>query len=297
MEANNFHIRGLIDYNITGKFQRFPDASKYKRSKDLFVVLHDHDRGATFGHWKYQEEWVTYWNKNYESPGLEKLKETKRQLQNTKALQDYNRHKCEWRARELFLKYYAKHLPSFHPYVVTKRIHPYYAKQVRSWLLVPISNIDNELVTLQIIKPDGFKRLWKGTSHKELMIWLWDKLPNDYSGVIRICEGYATGCTIRTITKSPVVCSINSSNLPATCVAIRRKFIHAKIIICADNDCWGDDNAGIKVAKLGAKYTNAKIYYPIFDCLLSIKKPTDFNDLYDLYGYKEARRQLLIARN
>ncbi len=300
MHSRNFYIKGNINYNLTGKFQRFSNAENYKRKKDLFVILHDYDRGATFGDWHYPEDWFTYWNENYDSPGIAELKKIKAELIIIKAKDDYRRSRAEWRSRELWLKYYVSHDPKLHPYIIKKKIIPYYARQIRSWLLIPISNIDHELVTLQIIKPDGFKRLWKGTSQKSLCIWLWDKLPDNYSGVIRICEGYATGCTIREITRNPVVCGINSLNMIKVCIELRRKFIHSIIKICADNDKWGKENIGIKHALDASKFTGAKVYYPIFEKNTKntyIHNPTDFNDLFICQGKNEVKNQLLINRN
>lgn len=296
MISRNFFLNGKINYSLSGKFQRFANASKHHRRKDLFVILHDYDRGATFGDWHYPEDWFTYWNEAYDPPGLAELKKLKAELNERRIADNYERQKHEWRAREFWNKFYVKHEANQHPYVLRKNIIPYFAKQCRSWLLIPVSDVDHNLVTLQIIKPDGFKRLWKGTSQKGLMIWLWDKLPDYYDGVIRVCEGYATGCTIRQITKSPVVCGINSLNMIKVCIELRRKFIHAKIKICADNDKYDDVNIGIKHAKEAQKFISAPICYPVFDGLRYYGKPTDFNDLFCMFGYNATREQLLVDR-
>lgn len=297
MNERHFHIKGNINYNLSEKFQRFSNASTHKRTKDLFVVLHDYDRGATFGDWHYPDDWFTYWNENYDKPDTKELKQFKKLLEERKSIESYERSKKEWRASEFFHKYYINQYAGSHPYIINKSIVPYYAKQHRSKLLIPIYDIDHQLKTIQIIKPDGFKRLWKGTSQKNLMMWLCDKLPDNYDGIIRVCEGYATGCTIRNITNSPVVCAINSLNMIKVCIELKRKFIHAKIKICADNDKWGKENIGLKHAKEAAKFIHAPIYYPVFDGFNFIGKPTDFNDLYFLFGREITKAQLLVARN
>jgi putative DNA primase/helicase len=169
---------------------------------------------------------------------------------------------------------------------------------IRSWLLVPVHDIDHNFVTLQIIKPDGFKRLWKGTSQKNNMMWLCD-LPLDkrYEGIIRVCEGYATGCTIREITKSPVVCAINANNLLNTVVQLRQNFIHADIRICADNDAYGEINSGLLHGKNAAKRTGSTLYFPTFEGCCIDKKPTDFNDLFILAGKDLVKEILSIPRS
>jgi len=296
MESRNFHIKGAINYSLSGKFQRFSDGSKHKRKKDLFVILHDYDRGATFGDWHYPDDWFTYWNINYEKPELAQRRLNKQLQIEKKAIQDYEKAKKQWRAKEFWNKFYTKEDPENHPYIVNKKIMPFYAKKCRSWLLIPVSDVNFNFITMQIIKPSGFKRLWKGTSQKNNMIFLCDKLQDDYRGVIRVCEGYATGCTIREITKSPVVCAINANNLLSVCVLLRRKFIHANIKICADNDKWGIDNPGLKYANSAAKILNCEIYYPDFPDSYLWKYPTDFNDLYVLFGQNETKKQLLMKR-
>jgi putative DNA primase/helicase len=293
MNERNFHIKGSIKYGVIGKFQRFPDGSKSKRRKDLFVVLHGYERGATFGDWHYPEDWHTFWINSYNNPTLAKIRERKIELIKIMGDQKYERAKAEWRAQTLWTRFYVSHLPQNHPYIIRKQIVPHYARQVRSWLLVPVFDIDHNLRTLQIIKPDGFKRLWKGTSQKELMIWLSPQLNKFYSGVIRICEGYATGCTIHQVTKSPVVCAINSTNLERVAILVRRKFVRAEIKICADNDIKNLDNVGVKCGMKAAQITGAKLYYPQCDNNLNI---SDFNDLLKFHGFNALKEQLKIER-
>ena len=299
MQARNFYIRGKINYSITGKFQRFPDAAnKYKRSKDLFVILHDFDRGATFGNWKYPDDWYTHWNSAYGKPTINDMKARQEEIDKAKIEQAYERAKAEWRSRELWGKFYVTKVNANinHDYVTRKKITPYYARQVRSWLLIPVSDVDNKLVTLQIIKPDGFKRLWKGTSHKNNMVWLSSTLPENYSGIIRLCEGYATGCTIYSVTKSPVVCALNANNMPLVAGLLRDKYPLSIIKICADHDQWGSENAGLNYAVKASSACGGLIYWPDFDGLDISKKPTDFNDLFLLSDKETVKKQLIRIR-
>lgn len=296
MTERNFSFNGKINYNLSGKFQRFSLLNHYKRSKDLFVVLHDYDKGATFGDWRYPDDWFTYWYNVNGKPTLQELRERKSALEKTKKVQDMDRSKCEWRAREFFNKFYLTVADDLNIYVKNKKITPYYAKQIRSYLIIPISDIDQKLCSVQIIKSNGFKKLWTGTSQKERMIWISNKLKWDYSGVIRICEGYATGCTIHEITKSPVVCAINAHNLTPIAIELRKKFIHATIKICADNDQYGKENTGISHASFAARKTGASLQYPTFDGYSIEHKPTDFNDLFILAGKEVVKRQLILIR-
>jgi phage/plasmid primase-like uncharacterized protein len=149
---------------------------------------------------------------------------------------------------------------------------------------------------VQIIKPNGFKKLWTGTSQKERMIWISDVIPRNYSGVIRICEGYATGCTIYQITQSPVICAINAHNLTPIAIEVKQKYINAIVKICADNDQWGKENTGMAHASFACRQTGASLQYPVFDGLNIDNKPTDFNDLFVLTDRETVKKQLVIIR-
>lgn len=297
MYSRNFYIRGKINYSKSGEWQRFPDGSKnYKRKKDLFVILHDYDRGATFGDWHYPEDWYTHWNSAYGIPTVTEQENRRKEMIKKKAEQAYERSKKEWRARELWSKFYVSKYTDDHPYVIRKRIRAYYARQVRSWLLVPVRDIDYNLVTLQIIKPCGFKRIWTGTSYKKNMIWLSEPLSDDYTGIIYICEGYATGCTIYEIEGEAVICGINADNMRMVAVDLRRKFVHACIRICADDDRYGKDNTGMNAAKWIKVQTGAAITYPDFTDMDISQYPTDFNDLIILSGWEVTQRQLRLIK-
>jgi putative DNA primase/helicase len=297
MNSRNFFPEGKINYGLPGKFQRFSVKGKYKNSKDLFVVVHDYDRGVTFGDWHYPDDWTTCWNPIYGKPTISELKARQEESAQRRQEQVYERSRASWRARELWSKHYTEYDARDHLYVRCKKILPYCAKKVRSWLLVPVHNIHQELVTVQIIKPNGFKRFWKKTSGKELMTWLSHPIDKYYDGVIRICEGYATGCTIRHVTKMPVVCALSALNMVNIALDMRVNYPHAIIKICADNDKWGNENVGLKYAKETINMTGATLYYPIFDGLDCTNKPTDFNDLFVLSNENEVKRQLVIIRN
>lgn len=299
MASRNFHIRGKINYSITGKWQRFPDATKgHKRSRDLFVVLHDHDRGATFGDWHYPDDWYTFWTDSTgKKPTVTELKRRHEDAEKLKVRKALDKAQCELRARALFRMLYVKQWAGDHPYVKAKRIFPYHAKQVRSWLLVPIHDVHHRLVTLQIIKPDGFKRLWKGTSQKGCMIWLSEPLQYNYEGTILVCEGYSTGCTLRRVSDWPVVCALNANNIFHTVQLLRQKFLHACIKICADNDQWNErENTGLVNSNFTTRQFGITQTWPEFDGLDVSQKPTDFNDLYALTHSEEVKRQIIINR-
>jgi phage/plasmid primase-like uncharacterized protein len=187
------------------------------------------------------------------------------------------------------------HLPNkaiHHPYIIRKKILPLSAITVRDLLVIPILNIHHEIQSLQFITKSGFKLFKKGAPTTGGMIWLTIILPVDYSGVIRLCEGWATGCTIAQLTKQPVVCALNAYNIVRVALDLKRKYIHAHIKICSDNDSAKKKNVGLKYATDAAKAIGASLHYPIFEN----NKGTDFNDLFILSGEEATRRQLTLIR-
>ena len=296
MRKRNFFPDGKINYSADGKWQRFANAGGYKRAKDLFVILHDYDRGATFGDWHYPDDWYTYWNPAYRYPTVTEQVEMRRERDRLMALQKIERSKREWRAQIFWVKFYLQKYVERHPYSLRKQIRPYYARRCRSWLLIPVSDVEQNLKTVQIIKPNGFKRLWKGTSTKGNMVWLSEKLPADYDGFIRVCEGYATGCAIYEAGGGPVVCALNARNLMPTVVSLMRHFQHAGIKVCADNDAWGKTNPGLIYARQVCERTGASLHYPVFDKEMANLRPTDFNDLLVVSGIEAVERQLILLR-
>ena len=188
-----------------------------------------------------------------------------------------------------------KSLPS-HPYTLRKKIYPHNAVIIRSLCVLPVRNIDYEIQSLQFIKVNGFKQFKAGGSVSANMIWLCDELPKDYSGIIRLCEGWSTGCTIKSITKSPVICALNAYNLVKVAKELRTHFIKAHVKICADNDQWGKENVGLKCAKEASELTGYALHYPEFQDFEAGSQPTDFNDLYNIAGYEAVKRQLILIR-
>ncbi len=186
--------------------------------------------------------------------------------------------------------------PSQHPYVRRKGIYPHGAHLVRDMLVLPILDIEGSVMSLQFIKPNGFKQFKTGAPTAEGMIWLGGYKTPDYRGIVRLCEGWSTGCTIYSITKSPVICALNAYNLIKVASALRTYYPETPIKICADNDQWGKENVGLKCANQASLMTGYALHYPTFDNVGTFNKPTDFNDLYLLGGVETTKNQLILIR-
>lgn len=296
--AHNVHIIGHINPN-SDKIQRFKSRNK-SSGKDIFIVLHG-EQGATFGDWHDRDGWQTWWCNGRQKLNVYERREFEAQKREIERERYEKRLFAINRAEQCWLSHPSTKQVYEHPYIQRKKINPYYSKVanqrwVKDVLLIPIRDIDYQFQSVQIIKPNGFKRPWKGTTYKNNMIWLSPILPDDYKGVIRLCEGYATGCTILAAMGDVVVCALNAYNMPNVAALIRQKYPDCHLKICADNDAWGKDNIGLQYAALADVAGNGFIHYPEFSKLNCDSKPTDYNDLYLLAGLEETRRQLILIR-
>lgn len=298
MDKENVHIDGEINW-FSSDFQRFSSKNHWNRKKHLFVILFQ--GGASFGDWRDPGSWKTIWEKSWRELEREEKLQRAREMELLKHQKELIRNHAIWRCK-LLLSHKTWRGETCHDaslsqkYVREKRIIPYYGKQIRSYLVLPVTDLDGNLQSIQFIKPCGFKRFKKNTSPKGGMIILSDKLSKNYSGDIFICEGYATGCSIKEAIDAPVICTLGASNLLAVSLEIRSKYVFSTLHICSDNDQYSPDNIGVTVGKEAANLTGGILHYPMFKESDLLKKPTDFNDLLCIYGIEEVEKQLSIVR-
>lgn len=166
----------------------------------------------------------------------------------------------------------------------------------RGATVVPLSDIEGNVKTMQTILPTGTKMFEKGGELKSSMhVINADNLAEAKGGIV-ICEGYATGATIREATNGyfGVVCAMTSHNLLDVAKAVSEKYPDKPLIIAGDNDRFNvNGNVGILTAEAVAKELGAKVIIPEFK---ENDQGSDFNDLKKSEGLdkvKEVFRQVL----
>ncbi len=293
MRESDLHINSIN--TETGKYHRFRSLGTCKTKCCEYRVF-ENQLGA---HFKCFRRGIDrFWFANREqvlSMSDRRLIQEERDRVNRERLAGYARmsSKC---VRFLALAERLGVTPTHHPYVLRKRIYPHAARLVRGLIVLPVLDIEGRLMSLQFIKPNGFKQFKAGAPASEGAIWLGGHLPEGYNGVVRLCEGWSTGCTIYSITKSPVICALNAYNLVKVAIQVKQYYPDAHVKICADNDAWGKDNVGLECALKAAQQTGYIIHYPMFEGLDTFMQPTDFNDLYLLAGRDIVRKQLISIR-
>ncbi len=159
--------------------------------------------------------------------------------------------------------------------------------------------IDNQgtINSLQFIYDNAtydnkFKKFLKGSRTQGY----YGEFGNKDSQTIFICEGVATGLSILLAkTDCLVIVAYNCGNLKKVAKNITVKYPNHKIIIAGDNDLSKPNNIGREKAEEAAKEFNLSIVLPIFKN--NSTNPSDFDDLRQLEGIEEVKKQLQITRN
>lgn len=197
---------------------------------------------------------------------------------------------CREKAKDIW-KRATKEGVEDHPYAERKEVKPLNVRiDKNDDLLIPIRDTEKTLHGLQFISPDGTKKFMPGSAIKR-NFFLLGKDPEKASALI-ICEGWATGCSVRQATKLPVVVAFNAGNLKPVAEVWRAKYPHAKIIIAGDDDHATDGNPGKKKAFEAARAVNGIAVFPEFE---DATGNTDFNDMHQEQGLDEVSKLVLEA--
>lgn len=150
--------------------------------------------------------------------------------------------------------------PEEHPYLVNKRIQPHGARlsvyRGRATLVIPIFG-ESGLTSLQFIEADGGKRFLPGGEIKGCFFGIgMSGVTVDEPGRILICEGFATGASLREWFRQPVIVAFYKGNLEPVARRIRTLYPNHELIVCGDNDKSGVGQKAARAAALacGGKY-------------------------------------------
>jgi putative DNA primase/helicase len=110
--------------------------------------------------------------------------------------------------------------------------------------------------------------------------------------IVLVAEGYATAASLYEATGFPVAVAFDAGNLLPVAEALRRRYMKARILVCADDDCFTKGNPGITAASAAALAVTGAWLAPAFadedarqaKHAANGHKLTDFNDLHALEG-------------
>ncbi len=118
--------------------------------------------------------------------------------------------------------------------------------------------------------------------------------------IVLVAEGYATAASLHQATGYPVAVAFDAGNLQAVAEALRKRYKHAKVLICADDDAFTEGNPGVTAAAAAALAVKGEWIRPVFsdeagrqqNHAANGHKITDFNDLHLLEGLPTVRAQI-----
>lgn len=172
-------------------------------------------------------------------------------------------------------------------------------------VLVPMSNVRDQIVGLQVIYPEKQpdtgrdKSYWPYGMSKEGAFHLIGPYPEPGEPVL-VCEGYATGASLHMATSLTVIIAFDAGNLSVVAKAMRERYPGRALIVCRDDD-WktkrpnGEPwNPGEEKGCNAALIVGGQVVGPVFSGKREIKW-TDFNDLHCAEGLDAVRRQVLAV--
>jgi putative DNA primase/helicase len=175
-----------------------------------------------------------------------------------------------------------------HPYLQKKKVFSYGLKGLHRSLAVPLLNLNGEVSSLQFIDADGVKTFLCGARKKGCFY----NIGNLAAPRFFLCEGYATGATIReAFGNETVIVCFDAGNLESVACALHTKYPDTDFIMCADNDLNRAGLIGAEKVLNSIKTVKINVILPVFRNTST--NPTDFNDLANLEGLDAVRKQLL----
>jgi putative DNA primase/helicase len=229
------------------KLVRFAGAGKGKANKAAWCKLFADGSGGVYG--DYSTGLSTSWHAAREAP-LQPLTAAqhdvfKQQIANAKATnaaQEIAKHRQAAKmAAKLWHK--AKPAPTNHPYLLRKGVTTHGTRIHKGALLIPVRE-GATLHSLQFIDGDGTKRFLTGGRKRGCYY----SIGNAGAGAgattaLCIAEGFATGASIYQATGYAVAVAFDAGNLEPVAITLRAKFPNLPIILCADDDPVGLNNA------------------------------------------------------
>ena len=260
---------------------------------------------ATYGSWRQGEKFTwTSWDPNTADRALTNSmrQNTKMAAAELKKEQQKKYKDCRDKWKPVF--YGCKSDSETHTYLVEKNITSNFSARVDKWnnLLIPIFNINEEeevrFVGVQRICPkeDGtgfIKRFSKGIQLKGSFHAFGSLKDSDH---VFVCEGWATGASIRIAMRETVAVCFNAGNIVEAILTIRKIKPGIKITVCADRDINKDPklhDIGYKKARYASKkYSNCIAKRVKFADNNDHADNSDFNDLHCTEGLDPIKEQL-----
>lgn len=188
--------------------------------------------------------------------------------------------------------------PADHPYLLRKQVPA--ADGVRQDrygnLVIPLSNLQGALRTVEYIDPDGKKNLKKDAEKMGNFFVFGGELQPGKP--VLYAEGYATAGSLHLATGMPVVMTVDAGNLVTVSQSLKAAFPDSPHIILGEDDFTKKDNKGLNKAREAAERIGAVYVIPAFtdeeraQAFAGTAAFSDFNDIHVSRGLEAVRDQL-----
>jgi putative DNA primase/helicase len=178
-----------------------------------------------------------------------------------------------------------------HGYLQRKGIQPHGALLHSDGRLILAMRIGKELYSLQFIADDGTKRFLPDGRVKGCYYLVGTGAEAKEHGVLLLCEGFATGASLREATGLPVVVCFTAGNLLEVAKFMRAALPDVRLVLCGDADKSG---TGQRAATGAAHAVGGIVALPAFtpEELAAEKSPSDWNDFSRLRGGDAVRKAI-----
>ena len=281
---------GVIAFD--GRLHRYDVAGDPRGRKNGWFVLFDGPAPAgSFGSWK-TEVTQTWRATATDALTSEQRRRERERIEAAQAQRWAEQQRLQARARERAAALWQRARPAVdarHPYLLKKQVPAIGLRQWGDWLVAPVRDGDGALLSLEFLNPEGGKKFLKEGAVEGGHHWLGDPAG---ARTILVCEGYATGASLRRACGLPVAIAFSGGNLFPVARDIHRRYPDAALVIAGDDDRHTTGNPGRRHAEEAARWVNGAAILPDFAGLDPSRRPTDFNDVQVLGGLAHLKRQL-----
>ena len=260
-----------------------------------FVFYADGVPSGCFGNWRTGEKYTWCARSRSEMSSAEIEAEKQRRDAAKEKREAFREEEAMVARKKLLLQWQKATEVHEHSYLRKKNVPSHGLRRLNDNLLIPMFDPNGDILSAQIIFPDGNKKFFPGLPTAGALFTI------EGTGPVCLCEGYATGATIHAVTGWNIVICFTAANLTTVSKALKQKKPDYEYVVAADNDQWGTKpdgtphNIGVIKAEEAAAILGGRLYIPEFtdESIASGQKPTDFNDMVALEGIKTVRDQLV----
>ena len=260
MRAAGLEPHKPLDIRDDGRVHRYRVTGDKPGSVNGWYVAHGGpDPVVIFGTWKDPGNHHTWRGASSRTLTVAEQADARKRMQAMHQAREAEREAVQAGARTRAAGLWSSARPASndHPYLQRKQVPAVGIRQLREQLLIPLRDANGTLHSLQFIRPNGEKILLTGG--RKVGCYFAMGRPRN---VLLLCEGYATAATVFAATGEATAVAFNCSNLPAVARALRSKFPHIKIVICADDDAGTPGNPGVTKATEAARAVRGVVAVP-----------------------------------